>query len=170
MLHQSKKLISVGRIGSPHGVKGWVKIHSFTEPPENILHYLPWQLFKSGHYQTVKINHCRSQDKSIMVQLENCNDRDLAATYTNAEILIAPDQLPKLPVGEYYWSELEGLNVQTKDGRSLGKIESIFATGANDVLVVVGTKKRLIPYLRQQVILNIDLDAQIMTVDWDPDF
>lgn len=170
MSDQTKKLITVGRIGSPHGVKGWVKVNSFTEPLENILNYQPWQLSKDGRYQSIKIINSRQQNKILIVQLENCNDRDLASTYTGAEVVVERSKFAELPADEYYWTDLEGLTVSTQTGQLLGTVESVFATGANDVLVVVGDKKHLIPFLLQQVILNIDLAAKTIVVDWDPDF
>jgi len=170
MPNSPKNLISIGRIGSPHGVKGWLKVNSFTEPPANILSYEPWLIVRNGNYLSTKVINSRQQDKIITVQLEGCHDRDLAATYTNCEIVTERSRLKTLAVGEYYWADLEGLNVVTKEGDVLGRVDSIMATGANDVLVIAGTKRHLIPFLIPQVVLSIDLDNQQMVVDWDPNF
>jgi 16S rRNA processing protein RimM len=170
MSQSTQKLITIGRIGSPHGVKGWVKVYSFTEPADNILDYQPWQFLKNGRSHTIKVIDCRKQNKALIVQLENCHDRDLASTYTGTEIVVEREQLPTLSTNQYYWSDLEGLTVSTKTGQQLGVVESVFATGANDVLVVVGAKRHLIPFLLKQVILNVDLASKTMQVDWDPDF
>ena len=166
----TQKLITIGRIGSPHGVKGWVKLHSFTDPLENILDYQPWQFLKNGRAQSIKIIDYRKQNKALIAHIENCHDRDLAGTYTGIEVVVTRDRLPTLSTDKYYWDDLEGLTVSTQTGEPLGIIESVFATGANDVLVVVGSKRHLIPFLLKQVILNIDLAAKTMQVDWDPDF
>lgn len=160
----------VGTIGSPYGVKGWLNINSYTDPAENILSYDPW-LIKRGNAQTaLSIVQGRRHGHSVVVQLPDCNDRDLAATYTGCEIAINRDQLAPLPAGEYYWMDLIGLKVINQQEITLGEISQVFATGANDVLVVIGDKRRLIPYLLKQVVLEIDLAHKTMRVDWDADF
>ena len=80
------------------------------------------------------------------------------------------DALPKPAPGELYWSDLEGLRVRTVEGRELGTVSHLFETGANDVIVVKGDRERLIPFLRDSVVREVDLAAGTMIVDWDPDF
>lgn len=168
---QKNSLVILGKIGSPFGVRGWLHIHSFTEPPENILHYSPWLLLFPNHKQkTVTLLHNQHHLQKIQVQLEGCEDRTLASTYTGAEIAVPREQLPKLPAGEYYWSDLIGLTVITQQGQTLGTITEFFSTGSNDVFVVTGKKRHLLPYLLDQVVLEINLEKKIMLVDWDPDF
>jgi 16S rRNA processing protein RimM len=163
-------LLIVGRVGSPYGVKGWNHVASFTDPPEQILNYQPWHLTLSGKTQTVKITNSRKHGKSVVVQFTNCTDRDKAHMFTGAEIAIDAKQLPSLPSDEYYWTDLIGLTVITTQGQILGTIQQFLATGSNDVFVVTGDKRRLLPYLMNQVVLEIDLAKKIMRVDWDPEF
>ncbi len=99
--------------------------------------------------------------------IENRSDAELLAGW---DIFIGSEQLPKIEHGEYYWADLVGLKVTTTNGIDLGVVDYLIETGANDVLVVVGDKERLIPFLQQQTIIRIDLEEGLMVVDWDPDF
>lgn len=162
--------INVGRISGVFGVKGWVKVFSFTDARENILNYSPWLLKKDKETRLVDVIDGNLQGKAVVARLDGVNDRDQAASLMGWDIFITPDQLPKAANGEYYWSDLIGLNVETNLGVQLGIVDSLLETGANDVLIVKGERERVIPFLQGQTIINIDLDAGRMIVDWDPDF
>ncbi len=163
--------ISIGEITSVFGIKGWVKVHSFTEPRENILNYSPWFLKKGSEVQEVKLLNGKRQGKTIVASLDGVSDRDVAASYSGWDIQIKQSQLPKPESGEYYWADLIGLQVETDQGVLLGKVDYLIETGANDVLVVQdGETERLIPFLQDQVIKKIDLESRQMVVDWDPGF
>jgi 16S rRNA processing protein RimM len=86
------------------------------------------------------------------------------------DIFITRDQLPKAASGEYYWSELIGLAVENVQGVQLGVGDSLLETGANDVMIVQGERERAIPFLQGQTIINVDMDAGRIIVDWDPEF
>lgn len=111
-----------------------------------------------------------SQHKAIIALVEGFQDRELATELTNAEIAVEADQLAELTPGEYYWFELVGMRVVNAQGFSFGKVTEMMATGSNDVLVVEGEKKYLIPYLPGKFVLDVNKDQQVITVDWDPDF
>ncbi|WP_031436937.1 ribosome maturation factor RimM [Methylobacter tundripaludum] len=162
--------ISVGKISGVFGIKGWVKVFSFTDPRENILTYSPWLLKKGDETKTVNVVDGQLQGKTIVAQLTGVNDRDQAASLMGWDIFITQDQLPKAAKGEYYWSDLIGLNVETIDGVQLGVVDSLLETGANDVIIVQGERERVIPFLQGQTIISIDLDAGKIVVDWDPEF
>jgi len=165
------ELISVGEIAGVFGVKGWIKVFSLTEPRENILNYSPWILKKAGKVKEVKLNNGRRQGKTVVASIEGVSDRDSAELYCGWEILINKNQLPETEEGVYYWADLVGLLVETEQGISLGEVDYLLETGANDVLVVKdGEQERLIPFINEQVIKKIDLDNKQMVVDWDPDF
>ena len=165
-------MVILGRISGVFGVKGWMKVHSDTEPRENILNYSPWYLLINGQWQARKVLTGRVHGKGLVVQLEGCDDRDLAATLVKTKIATTRENLPKPAPGEYYWRDLEGLQVRTLDAVDLGKVTSLMETGANDVLVVKAEdgQERLIPFIRDSVITHVDLQAGTMTVDWDPEF
>ena len=151
------------------GIAGWVKIESFTEPRENILRYRPWTLVHGGVETEVAKPQGRTQGKGFVAKLPQADDRDQAAALLGAEIFIDRAQLPKAEEGEIYWADLEGLEVVLEDGTVLGNVSHLFPTGANDVIVVRGTRERLIPYVTD-VVKSVDLEAKRITVDWDPDF
>ncbi|MGZ8903712.1 MAG: ribosome maturation factor RimM [Methylobacter sp.] len=165
-----KKLINIGKISGVFGIKGWVKVFSFTDPRENILDYSPWLLKKSNETRVVEVIDGALQSKAVIAQIKGVSDRDQAASLMGWDIYITPDQLPETAEGEYYWSELVGLKVETTQGVQLGTVESLMETGANDVLIVQGNRERVIPFLQGQTITSIDLEAGKMIVDWDPDF
>ncbi len=163
--------VTLGRISGAHGIQGWVRVHSDTSPRENIVSYSPWYLERQGERQRWKVNAGRRQGKAVVAKLAGCNDRDEAEALVGALITIPRSVLPQTAApGEYYWADLVGLQVQTIDGVELGRIEQLFETGANDVMVVKGDRERLVPYIWEQVVREVDLQAGMMRVDWDPDF
>jgi 16S rRNA processing protein RimM len=162
--------INVGKISGVFGVRGWVKVFSFTDVRENILNYSPWLLKKNNETRSIAVIDGKLQGKAVVAQLDGVNDRDRAASLMGWDIFISPDQLPKVAKGEYYWSDLIALNVETDLGIQLGAVDSLLETGANDVLIVKGERERAIPFLQGKTIINIDLDAGKIVVDWDPDF
>ncbi len=164
-------MIDVGEISGVFGIKGWVKVFSFTEPRENILNYSPWYLQKKGESKRVEVVEGQRQGKLVVASLKGVNDRDAAAALTGWKILIDKKQLPKPAKDEYYWVDLVGMRVENEQGVALGRIDHLLETGANDVLVVMdGDKERLIPFLQPQTVVRVDLEAGLMIVDWDPDF
>lgn len=169
MLAQDDRIVVVGRVSGVYGVRGWVRVFSETRPRENILHYSPWYLKRSGAWQAYEVTAGRRHGKGIVVQMAGCVDRDGAATLVGAEIGIQRSLLPRLAEGEYYWADLVGLEVVNTEGISLGRVDYLLETGANDVLVVAGERERLIPFVVGPVVTEVDLDGRI-TVDWDPEF
>ncbi len=170
---QVDEMILVGRVSGLFGVRGWVRLHSDTEPRENILSYSPLYLEREGQWQVVKIMDGRKQGKAVVARLGECADRDAAALLLGARIAIKREQLRETEAGEYYWRDLLGLKVLTLENVELGVITQMMETGANDVLVVRAEEdgqERLIPFIQGDVISEIDLEQGRMTVDWDPEF
>ena len=163
-------MVVIGKINGVFGVRGEVKVFSYTEPRENILSYDPWMLGSGDDWKSCKLVSGRVQGKGLVARLKGCEDRDQAQLLVGKEIAIDKSQLPATRPGEYYWSDLEGLSVVTTDQTLLGSVQYLFETGSNDVLVVSGEREYLIPYIQGQVIKDIDLDAGQMIVDWDPEF
>lgn len=177
---QEQQWVPLGKLNGLFGVKGWVKIFSNTQPKENILSYSPWYLKRNGQWQEFKLLSGRSHGKGVIAHLEGCSDRDIAAELIGSEIAIKREQLAIPNSGEYYWNDLIGLLVKNLDGVELGKVTSMLETGANDVIVTFdedgekdakGKKReRLIPFVFEDVIQEINLEQGFMTVDWDEDF
>jgi len=173
----SQDSIVVGKLGAPHGIKGWLKVHSFTDDPEGIFNFSPWLISQQGKAETFEVIDWRRSGKGFIAKLANINDRDEAMAYTHGEITVVESQIPELPQGEFYWRDLIGMSVITNKGYNLGKVDDLMETGSNDVLVVkannndgFGKSERLLPFLTDSVIENVDLDAKEITVDWDPSF
>jgi 16S rRNA processing protein RimM len=160
--------IVVGRVAGVYGVRGWVKVLSDTDPPEGILSYTPWLLGVGSTRWTVREG--KRHGKGLVVSLEGCDDRDRAAALVGQDISVGRDQLPPPSADEPFWVDLEGLSVVTTEGVELGSIHHLFATGANDVIVVEGERERLLPFIRDDVVKDIDFERRRMLVDWDPLF
>lgn len=164
------KHIILGKINGLHGVRGWVKVFSYTDPPENILGYTSWQLYHRGQWQTVNVQEGQLQGKKIIASLENYTDRDQAAKLLGADVAVFREQLPFADEYEYYWSDLIGLTVVNQQQLCLGTVQHLLETGANDVLVVSGEKEYLIPFVQPHFITHVDLQNGIIYVDWETDF
>ncbi|MBT8093136.1 MAG: ribosome maturation factor RimM [Gammaproteobacteria bacterium] len=165
----SPEPVVLGRITGFFGVQGWVKVFSYTEPREAVLDYKRWQLSKKGDWQSVSVAEGKRHGKTVIVRLDGYDDRDQAAALIGSEIGVPRDELPETDDGHYYWSDLEGLRVVTKDGTDIGKVDYFIETGANDVMVVRGEQERLIPFVMNKVIVDVDLAGGLITVDWDWD-
>jgi 16S rRNA processing protein RimM len=171
------KDVTLGKVGAVYGIKGWLKIHSFTDDQEAILDYFPWSLKLGNKIQSVDITDWRKHNNGLVVKVAGIDDRDVAQKLVGSEIFVSEEALSDLPEGEFYWRDLIGMAVVTDKGYDLGQVSDIMETGANDVLVVkanlkdgFGKKERLIPYLMDQVILSISAEDKQICVDWDPGF
>ncbi|BDU20651.1 ribosome maturation factor RimM [Dyella sp. GSA-30] len=164
--------VLVGRIVGLYGVQGWLKIESWTEPRIRIFDYQPWLLTAAPGVETeVKGVKGRPQGKGLIAFMPDVTDRDQAAALIGSDIYVAREQLPPPGKDEYYWVDLEGLEVVTTEGVALGRVTHLFATGANDVVVVRdGERERLVPFVQGSYVRSVDLSGGRMVVDWDPEF
>ncbi len=165
-----EKLVVVGRIAGLYGIKGWVKVISYTEPHNNILGYRPWYLERGGSVEQADLAAGRRHGKGLIAQVAGIEDRGAAAGLIGANILVNRELFAPTGHNEYYWRDLVGLRVTTADGVDLGVVDSLLETGANDVLVLQGERRRLIPFVVDDIVKYVDLKAGTITVDWDPDF
>lgn len=162
--------IILGRVSGLFGVQGWVRIFSHTEPRQGIINYKPVFLNRQGEWQSFIIEEGRAHGAGVVLKFAGYDDRDQAAMLIQSDIAIRRLQLPPPAPGEYYWADLAGLQVVTLEGVDLGTVDRVFATGANDVLVVKGERERLLPFVKGQVVIEVDLEQGMLRVDWDPDF
>ena len=167
MTNPAKKII-IGRFGKTYGIKGWLRVISFTDPPENILEYSDLQLENKNTWGPITITEYKLHSGQIIVKAKGYDDPETAKTLTNRKIAIERKQLPAIEQDEYYWTDLEGLTVIDQHDHELGKIDHLFATGANDVLVIRGDKEYLLPYI-DDVVKMVDLANAQMIVDWEED-
>ncbi len=166
-------LVTLGRVVGVFGVRGWLKVRSYTEPKTNILKYSPWFLRRDSGVEAVELAGGRRHGGVVIAHLAGCDRREDAGAWVGADIAVPRDQLPQLPTGEHYWSDLIGLDVETVDGIRLGHVDHMLETGANDVLVVTDTQartERLIPYVVGVVVVEVDLQRRLIRVDWPADF
>ena len=165
----------VGRISGVYGIKGWVRIHSFTEPADNLFGYGDWKIRRRDQWEAIEIDSGREHGKGLIAHIVGIDDRDAAELLKGCDIAVPRELLPALEQDQYYWHQLEGLEVWTC-GQCLGQVDHLLETGANDVLVVkpcegsIDSRERLIPWVQGQYVTQVDLEAATIEVNWDPEF
>ena len=165
-----QRRVILGKVGGLYGVRGWVKLWSFTDPVENLLDYPDLELGRDGRWERVRLVEGRRQGEALVARFDECTDRDQAALLVGAELAVTRDRLPAPGQGEFYWADLVGLQVVTTGGVELGRVDHMMATGANDVMVVAGDRERLLPFVPGQFVTEVDLAGGRIVVDWDPEF
>lgn len=169
-LENTKEWVVVGRFGRPHGLKGNISVYSFTQPESNILSYPNWIVMIKGIATPLKVLNSEVHPRFLTVALDGFNDRDLVSQLTNLNIAIKREDLPPLQSEEYYWHQLIGMSVVNRQGFEFGEVSELIPTGANDVLVVTGKKRYLIPYRMGAVVLKVCMDDKQIIVDWDDEY
>lgn len=168
--NRSGREVLIGKVVGVFGIRGELKIASYTDPVAAILSYQPWTL-RQGQTDTLIDNvKGRANAHGVVAKFPDLDDRNDAEKLVGAEVWVPRSVLPPSKPGDYYWVDLEGLRVRTIDGVDLGVVSHLLATGANDVLVVQGERERLIPFVLDHYVTAVDLGAGTMTVDWDPEF
>lgn len=161
--------VVLGRISGLFGVRGWVKVFSYTDPREAVLQYENWMLCRNGEWRPAKVAEGQRHGKSVIARLDGVDDREQAKLLVDADIGVAPESMPKPNDGHYYWSDIIGLTVEREDGDRLGDVTSMIETGAHDVMVVQGDKERLIPFVKNDIVLEVDFDLRRVKVNWEWD-
>jgi len=162
--------VTLGCIAGPFGVKGWVKVKSYTEPAEGILRYRAWRVsVPRAGTRILRPLEGRRHGNVVVARLEGVDDRDAAAALSRCEVSVPRSALPPAGEGEYYRADLIGLEVVTTEGHPLGRLDHFVDTPANPVMVVVGERERWLPLVPRHL-RSVDLDAGRIVVDWDPDF
>ena len=166
-----QRMITVGRLHGAFGVRGEVKLESFTDPLHAIARYQPWTLRDArGHERSCEGVKVREGVKGLIASMPGIADRDAADAQRGVEVLVPRSAMPPPADGEYYWVDLEGLRVVNEEGVDFGRVSHLFSTGANDVLVAQGDRERMIPFVQPDYIRSVDFEAGLVTVDWDADF
>ena len=159
----------MGRISAPFGVKGWAKIQPNTAAARNLLDYGTWWVGRDGDWREIAVAEARVQGRAVVARLEGCDDREAAAALQGKSIAVPRAALPRTQSGEYYWADLIGLEVWNTAGQDLGRVTGILPTGANDVLMVAGSRERLVPFIAD-VIREVNLAAGVIRVEWGADY
>lgn len=176
MNEEQQKLVTLARIGRLYGIKGWLKLTSYTDPQDNILDFKRLFARIGGKVQLLEMDQCKVHGKGLIAHFVGYDDPDLAKGLTGIELTVPEEDLPKLSSEDFYWYELTGMRVETEAGQWLGRVEKLLETGANDVLVVepqdgsLDDRERLIPYLPDRVVTHVSRENRCIKVDWDPDY
>ena len=169
MGRQDDDLICVGHILGAQGLKGWVRVFSHTSPRENIVNYSPWWVEQGGEYEAYEVEG-RQQGRHVLARLEGVEDRNAAEALSGRRLFIREQQLPGLEDGEYYWADLIGMKVETLRAEPLGTVAAMMETGADDVMVLEGDRERLIPFVLDEIVREVDLGKRRLVVDWSPEY
>ena len=169
--------VVVGRITTVHGIKGWVKVYSYTNESKNIFEYRPWWLKTDEGWIEIEASQHKMAGQDLIVQIAGFDDRDVARqNLCQRDIVVERSVFPGLSQDEHYWYQLKGLRVISTQGKiDLGVVTGLMETGANDVLEVKGDvdsldfKERLIPYIKD-IVLSVNLKSKRIKIDWDPEF
>lgn len=170
MSAQHAKWVTLGRVRGVFGVKGWLKVQSYTEPRGNIARFGAWTLKLNGVDRAFELEDGHDHAGGVVAKLKGIDDPDRAREWVGAEVVVAREQLPSLSAGELYWTDLEGLEVRTTAGVVLGKVDHLLATGQHDVLVLDSEPSRLIPFVVGPVVKEVDLERGSIVVDWSPEY
>ncbi|GFE84462.1 ribosome maturation factor RimM [Steroidobacter agaridevorans] len=161
--------VVLGKIGSTFGVQGWVRITSYTDPPENILDYDRWHLHRAGQWEAVEVEGGRMTAKGVLAKLVGIETPEEARLQVGIEIAVLRSELPPTAPGEFYWSDLEGLEAVTPSGESLGRLDHFRSTPGGDIAVVKGAREHWIPFVKDRIV-KVDLDAGRIVFDWGVDW
>jgi 16S rRNA processing protein RimM len=167
---EQPECVVLGEVLGAHGVRGELRIYSWTRPKENILGYSRWTVGAGTEAKQYTVAATRVQGRHLLARLQGVDHRDAAESLRGQRIVVGREALPERGDDEYYWAELKGLEVETIAGHRLGQVSGLMETGANDVLVVDGERRHLIPYAPGRYVESVDLAAGRMQVDWDPEF
>jgi 16S rRNA processing protein RimM len=165
----SDRIVVLGRIAGTFGVKGWVKIKSYTEPLDNILDYDVLQLGRTGQWVAIRIQEGRVTDKGVLVKLEGLESPEEARLKVGLELGVWRSEMPAPAPGEYYWSDLEGLEAFCVSGERLGRIDHFRSTPAGTVVVIRGEQEHWVPFVKDRIV-KVELDVGRIVVDWSPDW
>jgi 16S rRNA processing protein RimM len=158
-----------GRIGAPFGVKGWLHLSSFLAPAGTLFELEELWFGRGGRWQVLVLEEVRPHGKAFVGRVAGVSDRDQAALMRGADIGMRRAALPPLEVGEFYWSDLMGMRVESSTGDVLGTVEGFMETGAYDVMVVGGERERLIPFAMGDTVETVAPEDGVIVVNWHSD-
>jgi 16S rRNA processing protein RimM len=163
------RIVTLGRIGGTFGVKGWVKVQSFTDPPENILNYEVLQLRRRDEWMPIQREEGRCTNRGVLLKLSGVDTPEDAQGYNGAELGVKRSELPPLAPGEFYWSDVEGLEAVTPTGELLGRVDHFRFLPANPIVVIRGEREHLVPFVKERIV-SVDLSAGRIVLDWGVDW
>ena len=162
------RVVVLGRVGAPFGVQGWVKVNSYTAPPEGLANFSSWELVRAGQAERRAVLGWKRAGRAVAVRLEGVVSREAAQALTGCDVCVDRSELPTTAPGEFYWHDLMGLEAVTPDGTPLGRIDGVLDLPAHPVLVLRGDRERLVPLVPERLVA-VDAGAGRVTLDWHPD-
>lgn len=167
--HPTERIVVLGKIAGTFGVHGWVKINSYTDPPDNILEYEELLIGGSGRWSTVELEDGRVTGKGVLGKLKGIESPEDARTRVGAELGVRRSKMPPPAPGEYYWSDLEGLEAESTSGERLGKVDHFRTTPAGTMIVIRGERELWVPFVKERI-ATVDLTAGRIVLDWSADW
>jgi 16S rRNA processing protein RimM len=165
---KESRMIPVGRIARPHGVRGALKVTTYGESLAGLeagaTLFLPESSSLAGHPKLTVVS-LRVQGKQLVVNFEGLETREEAQLLVGLEVFLPEERLPPAPEGEYYYYQLMGLAVETRDGKLLGIVRSIIEAGGNDVYVVEGEGKEILVPAVDEFVHEVDLERGRIVVE-----
>ena len=159
-------LIELGIVGAPFGVRGWVKLRSFTEPPDRLLEHRSLQLCVGGVWRAYRIETSGRSGGQLTVKLTGVEDRDEAQKLRGAAIGVPRSELPERSEKDFYRADLIGCEVVNLKGVHLGVVQHFVEIPAHALMVVRGEQEYWVPAVPQHL-RRVDLEARRVIVDWD---
>jgi len=163
------RIVILGKIVGTFGVKGWLKVSSYTEPVGNILDYEVLQIGSAAGWNEIRIEEGRETDKGVIAKFAGIETPETGRLRIGAELGVWRSEMPPPAAGEYYWSDLEGLEVRNAEDELLGRVDHFRTTPAGTVIVVKGAKELWIPFVKQRLV-KIEIDAGRIVLDWPLDW
>ena len=162
--------IEVGRLGAAHGVRGWLRVQSFTDPPQRLFDWKLWRLQpEQGAAREVKLLEARPQGNGWIARLEGIEERNAASRLTGQMILVEREALPPAEGREHYRDDLVGFEAKNLEGALLGVVDHFIDTPGNAVMVIRGAREYLVPVTAQHL-LKVNKESRSLIVDWPEDF
>jgi 16S rRNA processing protein RimM len=161
------RLVEVGRLGAAHGVRGWLRVQSFTDPPQRLFEWRRWLLRPQD--REVRLLEARPQGNGWIALIEGVAERDAASVLTGQMILVERELLPPTTGREHYREDLVGFEAKNVEGALLGVVDHFIDTPGNAVMVIKGEREHLVPVTGQHL-RSVDKDARRLIVDWPEDF
>jgi len=160
----------MGRIVAPYGLRGWVKIQTFTSAPDSLLNYDEWWLpAGAAGWKPVRVESGKVHGQVVLAKLEGFGTPEQVVALGRVDIAVPRSALPPAADGEYYWTDLVGLEVVNLVGETLGAVDSLMDNGAQSILVVRGERERLIPFV-EAIVRRVDTGSKVIVVDWGADY
>lgn len=168
-------MVVLGKIVAPYGLRGAVKVHPFADDPAAWAKLGSWWIGQENEslqtWRRSKLIRCKMHGDLLIAELDLVPDRNVSESMRGFLVGVPRAELPVAGTDEYYWADLVGLDVLNVHDECLGKVVGLIETSANDVLRVCGEceKERLLPFVAT-VVLEVDLAARRIRVDWEADW